>query len=176
MDPFVAQLMLVPYNFPPKGWAFCQGQLMAISQNTALFSLIGTYYGGNGTSNFGLPDLRGRAPISQGQSPGFSDYVIGELAGVENVTLLFTEMPMHSHAPQGVAQHGNQASPSNFALSDGVDQNSAPIDLYAAGAPTVLMNGNAIGPAGNSLPHNNMMPYLTLNWVIALQGVFPSRQ
>ena len=175
MDPFVAQLLLVPYNFAPRGWAFCQGQIMSIAQNTALFSLIGTFYGGNGTSTFGLPDLRGRAALGQGQGPGLSDYAIGELSGTENVTLLQTEMPFHSHTPQGVAQHGNQASPINFALSDAVDQNNTPLNLYAAGTPTIAMNPGAISLSGNNVPHNNLMPFLALNWVIALSGVFPTR-
>jgi len=175
MDPYVGQLLLVPYTFAPKGWAFCAGQLLAISSNTALFSLLGTQFGGNGTSTFALPDLRGRVAMGQGQGPGLSSYVIGESAGAPTATLLSNQMPLHSHPPQGVAQHGDQSSPATFALSDAVNGSGSPIDLYAAGNPTVPMNAAAIGTAGSSLPHNNMMPYQALNWVIALQGVFPPR-
>jgi microcystin-dependent protein len=176
MEPFVGQLLLVPYNFAPVGWAFCAGQILPISQNTALFSLLGTYYGGDGRSNFALPDMRGRVAMGQGQGPGLGDYVIGESSGTETVTLLTPQMPLHTHAPQGVAQHGNQSSPSGFALSDAVNGSNSPIDLYATGNPTVAMSPSAIGPAGGGLPHNNLMQYEVLNWVIALQGVFPARQ
>jgi microcystin-dependent protein len=175
MNPFVAQLMLVPYNFAPLGWVFCQGQLLPISQFTAVFSLVGTFYGGDGKSNFALPNLQGCVAMGQGQGPGLNLYDIGETGGSDTVTLLTSEMPQHSHATMGVAQHANQASPGSSALSDALNAGGSPISLYATGTPNVAMSPSAISPAGGSQPHNNMMPFVTLNWVIALQGVYPPR-
>ncbi|NUO01700.1 MAG: phage tail protein [Saprospiraceae bacterium] len=170
MDPFVAEIRIFGFNFAPKGWAFCNGKLMAISQNTALFSLLGTTYGGDGRSTFALPDLQGRSPMFWGQGPGLTDRVIGESAGEESITLLQSEIPAHSHALNGVNDTGNQSSPGGAF--------PARANLYKAnpgGNPLVQMNLAAVTPAGSSQPHNNMQPYLTLNMCIALQGIFPPR-
>lgn len=170
MDPFVAEIRIFGFNFAPKGWAFCNGKLMAISQNTALFSLLGTTYGGDGRSTFALPDLQGRSPMFWGQGPGLTDRVIGESAGEETITLLQSEMPAHSHALNGVNDSGLQSNPGGAF--------PARANLYKAnpgGSPLVQMNLAAVTPAGGSQPHNNMQPYLTLNMCIALQGIFPPR-
>jgi microcystin-dependent protein len=171
---FVGQLVLVPYTFPPKGFAFCQGQLLAISQNTALFSLLGTQFGGDGRSNFALPNLQGRVPMGQGQGPGLQSYVMGEASGTTAVTLLTSEIPMHNHTifdspapfPPPVGGPGGNSP----------GQPAAGTNIYVAGNQNVAMNQNALPPAGGNQPHNNVMPTLTLNWVIALQGIFPPRQ
>ncbi len=169
-DQFVAEIRIFPFNFPPTGWAFCDGQILPISQNTALFSLLGTTYGGNGTSNFSLPDMQGNAPMQQGQGQGLSLRDLGEMSGTPNVTLLQTEMPIHNHGA-GVSQaDGIDQTPANSQLATGVG-----IGQYAPpGAMTQLAN-NVLAPYGGSLPHNNMQPYLTLNFCIALQGIFPAR-
>jgi microcystin-dependent protein len=171
VDPFVSEIRIFPFSFPPSGWAFCDGQLLPISQNTALFALLGTRFGGNGTSTFGLPDLRGMAPMHPGQGPGLSQHDLGETGGSETVSLLVSEIPAHSHA---------------------VRANGAPADLQLPG-PTrslarsgggsayqtdstnnlVAMSPQALTSAGSGQPHNNMQPYLTFNFCIALQGVFP---
>jgi microcystin-dependent protein len=171
-DPFVAEIRIFPFNFAPKGWAFCNGQLMPISQNTALFSLLGTTYGGDGRSTFGLPNLQGSAPMHPGQGPGLSLYDLGEVGGSETVTLLATEMPVHSHALNASNQPGEDPTPGPAeALARSVGAS-----LYqTTTTPVVAMSPNQVGVVGGSLPHNNMMPYLTLNFCIALQGVFPQR-
>ncbi|QEC57929.1 phage tail protein [Flavisolibacter ginsenosidimutans] len=173
MDPFVAEIRIFPFNFPPTGWATCDGQLLPLSQNTALFSLLGTTYGGDGKSNFALPDLQGRSPVQPGQGPGLSLYDLGQSAGEETVTLLQTEIPMHSHTvnaklagtaadPNGLlwGNPGGRPAPNFFATAQGTAQN---------------MNPSAVSVSGGSQPHNSLMPYLTLNFCIALQGVFPPR-
>jgi microcystin-dependent protein len=171
-QPFVGQLMLAGFNFAPKGWAFCAGQLLPISQNTALFSLLGTMYGGDGKSNFALPNLQGCVPVGFGQGPGLQDYIQGESGGEETVTLLQSEMPLHSHSPMADGGPGGTTSPVNGAPARLIGGTP-----YAASNSTLnqQMNQSMIAAAGGSLPHNNMMPYLTLNWIIALQGVFPAR-
>lgn len=172
MDPFVAEIRIFPFNFPPKGWAFCDGQLMAISQNTALFSLLGTTYGGDGKSTFALPDLQGCAPLHTGQGPGLSLRSLGEVSGSQSITLLQTEMPVHAHtAMAGTA--GGQESPANNTWGTVGTQRPAP-NFYASSGGT-QMSPLALSLTGGSLPHNNMMPYLTLNFCIALQGVYPPR-
>jgi microcystin-dependent protein len=172
---YVGQLLLVPFNFNPRGWQFASGQLLPISQNTALFSLLGTTYGGDGKSTFALPDLRGRIPIGAGQSPGLQLYDLGESSGSETVTVLINEMPMHNHNLTAFATGNNIGSPvgnvfSHIGISDGA---------AAYGASTATLNDtlsqNVLKLTGGNQPHDNMMPYLTLNWIIALQGVFPSR-
>lgn len=173
MDPFVAEIRIFPFNFAPKGWAFCNGQLLPISQNTALFSLLGTTYGGDGKSTFALPNLEGSAPMHPDQGPGLSLYDLGQTGGSENVTLLESEMPAHTHSVQckGTPPPSNAGTPhpaATFGRSSGGQSYTAPANL----AP---MNFTTIAPAGGSLPHNNMMPYLTLNFCIAMQGVFPPR-
>jgi microcystin-dependent protein len=169
-DQFVAEIRIVPINFAPKGWAFCNGQLMPISQNTALFSLLGTTYGGNGQSTFGLPDLGGRLPMFWSQGPGLTNRVIGESSGSQTVTLLASQMPAHTHAltAGGVAAAAT-ADPTNAALGP------SPARPYANAAPDTAMSPLAVGNAGSSLPHNNLPPYLVLNFIIALQGIFPPR-
>jgi microcystin-dependent protein len=172
-DPFVAEIRIFPFNFAPKGWAWCNGQLMPISQNTALFSLLGTTYGGDGKSTFALPDMQGNAPIHAGQGPGLSLYDLGQMGGSETVTLLESEMPAHSHVMNAAGGDiGDERIPIDraFARTTGVGGN-----LYGAAANLVTMSSQALTPAGGSLPHNNMMPYLTFYFNIALQGVFPPR-
>jgi microcystin-dependent protein len=171
MDPFVAEIRIFPFNFAPKGWAFCNGQLLPISQNTALFSLLGTTYGGNGQSTFALPDMQGNVPVHPGQGPG-SLHDLGEMGGSETVTLLESEVPMHSHSMGAqITPLGGTAVPTNATLSRPASGN-----LYFVGTPTLAaMDPNTLAPSGGSQPHNNMQPYLTLNFNIALQGIFPPR-
>jgi microcystin-dependent protein len=179
MDPFVAEIRIFPFNFPPKGWAFCDGQILPLSQNTALFSLLGTTYGGDGKSNFALPNLQGNVPMFYMQGPGLSLYDIGETGGAANVTLLDSEMPSHNHNVHATTVQGTSADPNNNLLCEGhynAQGNNGPLAYYSGATnPPVQMGFNMIGPAGNSFPHNNMMPYLTLNFCIALQGVYPPR-
>ena len=170
-DPFVAEIRILACNFAPTGWAMCNGQLLPISQNTALFSLLGTYYGGDGKSTFALPNLQGSAPIHQGQGNGLSLYDLGQTGGSETVTLLQTEMPAHAHQASGASGNG-PTSPANNTWGTGVGRTPPP--TYVNGSPNVTM-GNAISVAGGSQPHNNMQPYLTLNFCIAMQGIFPPR-
>ncbi|HET8898279.1 MAG TPA: tail fiber protein [Rhodanobacteraceae bacterium] len=171
-DPFVAEIRLNAFNFAPRGWASCDGQLLPLSQNTALFSLLGTTYGGNGKSTFALPNLQGRSPMHPGQGPGLSLHDLGEMGGVESVTLLESELPSHGHALLASARDGIDNKPAAEALAKGVG-----IGQYAphtSGAPVTLAP-DALSVAGGSLPHNNMQPYLVANFCIALQGVFPPR-
>lgn len=172
-DPFVAEIRIFTGNFAPVGWALCQGQLLPISQNTALFSLIGTFYGGNGISTFGLPNFQGMAPINHGQGPGLSQRVIGETSGSEFVTLLQTEIPSHNHQLQASTNGADQTTPAGNVWA-GSNVGRTPPPLYSTTQNTT-MSPNAIAPAGGSQPHNNMHPYLTLNFIIALQGIFPAR-
>src|SRR5436305_553746 len=170
MDPFVAEIRIFPFNFAPKGWAWCDGQILPLSQNTALFSLLGTTYGGDGKSNFALPDLQGRAPMHPGQGPGLSLHDLGETGGSETVTLLESEIPSHSHGMVASSQQGleNSAQGQLIASGDGVNSFGTP-------NPIVQMSDNALAPAGGDQPHNNMQPYLTFYFCIALQGVYPPR-
>jgi microcystin-dependent protein len=171
-SPFVAEIRIFGFNFAPRGWAFCNGQLMSISQNTALFSLLGTTYGGDGKSNFALPNLQGSAPMQQGQGPGLTLRDLGETGGEQTVTLLETEMPAHSHTAQGYPNAGGQG-PTNNAWSDA---NQRGISAYTpSSAQNAQMNPLALSVTGSSLPHNNMMPYLVLNFCIAMQGIYPPR-
>ncbi len=172
-DPFVAEIRIFPFNFAPKGWAFCNGQILPISQNTALFSLLGTTYGGDGKSTFALPDLQGRAPMHPGQGPGLSLHDLGETGGSETVTLLESEMPAHSHTYNVSAGDATDRIPTGQKFASGLGG----VVPYApaAGAPLTQMSPVALAPAGGDLPHNNMQPYLTFNFCIALQGVFPPR-
>jgi microcystin-dependent protein len=171
MDPFVAEIRIFPFNFAPKGWAFCDGQILPLSQNTALFSLLGTTYGGDGKSNFALPNMQGNAPMHPGQGPGLSLHDLGETGGSDTVSLLESEIPSHSHILRADSDSADQPAPSparSLARSTG----------GFAWNPTFAQtsfNDNAIAPAGGDQPHNNMQPYLTLNFCIALQGVYPPR-
>jgi microcystin-dependent protein len=172
-DPFVAEIRIFPFNFAPKGWAWCNGQLLPISQNTALFSLLGTTYGGDGKSTFALPDMQGNAPIHAGQGPGLSLYDLGQMGGSETVTLLESEMPAHNHSMMAQNQPAQLDAP-------GPDRTFSRSSGGFAYKPTpynqiVQFSPNMIALAGSSFPHNNMMPYLTFYFNIALQGVFPPR-
>jgi len=169
-DPFVAEIRIFPFNFAPRGWAWCDGQLLPLSQNTALFSLLGTTYGGDGKSNFALPDLQGRAPMHPGQGPGLSLHDLGETGGSETVTLLESEIPAHSHALNASLADGTNQTPVGEQLAAGVS-----IGQYAPPGPLTQLNPNALAPAGGDQPHNNLQPYLTFYFCIALQGVFPPR-
>lgn len=171
-DQFIAEIRAFPFNFAPAGWAQCNGQLLPISQNTALFSLLGTTYGGDGSTTFGLPDLQGSVPVSAGQGHGLTERHPGEKAGSASVTLLQTEMPSHSHALNASADLAAERQPPGqvFAQGDGVSAFGPKTEMPAGFYP------GAITYAGNSYPHNNLMPYLTVNYCIALQGTFPQRQ
>jgi microcystin-dependent protein len=172
MDPFYAEIRIFPFNFPPKGWAFCDGQILPLSQNTALFSLLGTTYGGDGKSTFALPNLQGAVPMHPGQGPGLSLHDLGETGGTETVTLLESEIPAHSHAVQANAAPSDLQLPgSDRALARATGGNA----YKAPPAATTQLSDQALTPAGGDQPHNNLQPYLTLNFCIALQGVFPPR-
>lgn len=171
MDPFVAEIRMFGFNFAPKGWSFCDGQLLPLSQNTALFSLLGTTYGGNGKSNFALPNLQGNVAMHPGQGPGLSLHDLGEIGGSQTVSLLESEIPSHSHALMAnvldIADTNVVSPTASLALSSGGT-------LYQS-TPNAQLNPEALSPAGGDMPHNNMQPYLVLNFCIALQGVFPPR-
>jgi len=174
-EPFIGQILLVGFNFAPQGWALCNGQLLSISQNAALFSLLGTFYGGDGISTFGLPDLRGRAPVHQGQGPGLSNYVIGEVTGAESVTLLSNQMPQHNHFVNAVNSPGNAGSPSGALLAETATRGAVSGDTYSSSPTNTTLAPNAVSLTGGSQPHNNIQPVLVMNYIIALTGIFPSR-
>jgi microcystin-dependent protein len=174
-DPFVAEIRIFPFNFAPKGWAFCDGQLLPISQNTALFSLLGTTYGGDGKSTFALPNLQGNAPMHPGQGPGLSLHDLGETGGSETVTLLTSEMPAHAHnVGRARDAQGDSITPVNSVWAQSAAGRGSAA-LYHESPATTKVNLNSLQPTGGNLPHNNMQPYLALNFCIALQGVFPPR-
>jgi microcystin-dependent protein len=173
MDPFVAEVRIFPFSFAPSGWAFCNGQILPISQNAALFSLLGTYYGGNGQTTFGLPNLQGSVPLNAGQGPGLSLYALGEAGGSATVNLLQTQLPAHTHSVHAreLPPPSSTPAPANntvFARSGGGA-------AYTNAADFVALAATAITSTGGNQPHNNLMPYLALNFCIALQGVFPVR-
>jgi microcystin-dependent protein len=168
-DPFVAEIRIFPFNFAPRGWAWCDGQLMPLSQNTALFSLLGTTYGGDGKSNFALPDLQGRAPMHPGQGSGLSLHDLGETGGSETVTLLESEIPAHSHTLRAVEDDASFFAPAGMFVAAGNQMYTTPPVVNNSLAP------EALAIAGGDAPHNNMQPYLTFYFCIALQGVFPPR-
>jgi microcystin-dependent protein len=171
-NPFVAEIRIFPFNFSPTGWAFCDGQLMPISQNTALFSLIGTFYGGDGKSTFALPNMQGNAPMNQGQSTTGTNYFLGQASGSDAVTLLQTEIPLHSHSILAVTDPAELQIPTpTRAIARSTNANA----YKTTTTNLVQMATSMLSPSGGSLPHNNRMPYLTLNFCIALQGVFPQR-
>ncbi len=173
-DPFLAEIRIFGGNFAPRGWALCNGQLMSISQNTALFSLLGTTYGGDGRVTFGLPNLQGATPMQQGQGPGLSQRYLGELGGTPTVTLIQSEMAMHTHTALSFDGAGDNTSPTNNTWAQSRSLRSGD-PLYSTSAPNILMNGQAVLPTGGSQPHNNLPPYLTVSFIIALQGIFPQR-
>jgi len=167
--------MIFAGNFAPRGWALCNGQLMSIAQNTALFSLLGTTYGGDGRVTFGLPDLRGRAPLHFGQGPGLSNYTQGEVSGTETVTLLSTQMPAHSHVAGANTGAGDVAPSPTTVWAVPTDSQGAPIPSFTAQPVNTTLSPSAIQPSGGSQPHDNRSPYLVMNFCIALEGIFPSR-
>jgi microcystin-dependent protein len=171
-DPFVAEIRMFPFNFAPKGWAFCNGQLLPISQNTALFALLGTFYGGDGKSTFALPNLQGSAPIHTGEDQSNVSWDLGQIGGTETVTLLESEIPAHIHNIRAAEEPATLLPPG----PDRVLSRSSGANAYLnpPGA-LVSMAPQALSPTGGSQPHNNMQPYLTVNFNIALQGVFPQR-
>lgn len=164
-SPFIGEIRMFGGNFAPAGWAFCNGALIPISENDALFNLIGTTYGGDGVSTFALPNLQSRFPVHVG--PGFS---LGQSGGVESVTLTTSQIPAHSHVPQGNANVGNQNGPGN-----GLWANSGTPTLYSNAAPSLVMDPAAVGSSGGSQPHDNMHPFLCVNFILSLFGVFPSQ-
>ena len=171
-EPFIGQIITTGFNFAPLGYALCDGQILSIAQNTALFSLLGTTYGGNGQTTFALPDLRGRVPLHQGQGPGLTNRVMGEVAGEENHTLISTEMPMHNHLFMTNNVAGGIGQPNGQFLSATSDNNTV---FYRPTSDGSTLNPQSIGLAGGSQPHNNMQPYLVISFSIALEGIFPSR-
>jgi microcystin-dependent protein len=168
-EPFIGEIIMFGGNFAPRGWAFCQGQLLSIAQNTALFSILGTTYGGNGQTTFALPDMRGRYPMQPGQGPGLSPRTLGEQGGTETVTLISTQMPAHNHTLNASAEEAGAKNPNGMVLAT----TTAP--AYIASPIDTTLNPAAIGVAGGSQPHNNMSPFLCVNFLIALEGIFPSR-
>lgn len=167
---YVGELRLVAFNFAPVGWALAQGQLLPISQYTALFSLLGTYYGGNGVNNFALPNLQGNVAIGSGQLQGGSQYFIGQTGGTQDVTLLDSEVPNHTHTFRADIADANDSNPGGNSLAKTLAGN-----IYGQTTSKVALAPQFLNLFGGGLPHNNMMPYLTLNWVIAMQGVYPPR-
>jgi microcystin-dependent protein len=174
MEPILGQLALFGFNFVPNGWMACNGQLLAISQYSALFSLLGTTYGGNGTTTFALPDLRGRSAINQGQGPGLSDYVIGEASGSESVTLTTASLPSHTHSISASSAEGTSNSPEG-AIPAAYGSSLPPAGPYTSGSPTGTMSAQAVSPTGGNMPISTLSPFLVLNWCIAIEGVYPSR-
>lgn len=168
-QPYVGEIRMFGGNFAPVGWAFCDGQLLPISENDTLFNLIGTTYGGDGQSTFALPDLRGRIPVHQGQLAGGTSYMLGEMGGVENVTLTTQQIPSHTHSPNAQTGAGNQSSPQGgvWAFSNLTQFNNIP--------PNVNMAAQAIQPAGGSQPHENMMPFTAVSFIISLYGLYPTQ-
>lgn len=167
MDPFLGEIRPVGFNFAPVGWALCQGQILPISQNTALFSLLGTTYGGNGQTTFALPDLRGRVPVGRGQGPGLAIHDLGEVSGEENHTLVVSTLPAHSHSATASTHPATSYSSSDTPAV-------SPRDVYGTADGSALASDTVVSAGGNQ-PHNNMQPFLTVNFVIALQGIFPPR-
>lgn len=171
-EPFLGQIAFVPYTFAPKNWAECNGQILSIAQNTALFSLLGTTYGGNGVTTFALPDMRGRVLVHNGQAPGGSTtYTMGQIGGAESVTLTVTQMPAHTHTVNAVTAEGNQSTPTNNLPADtkGLDKE------YSDTANNTTMKNTMIGTTGGNQPHENRPPFITLKCIISLTGIFPSQ-
>ena len=179
MDPFVGEIRLFGFNFAPIGWAQCNGQLLSISQNAALFSLLGTNFGGNGTSNFALPNLQGFVPIDQGAGPNLTPFSVGETGGTTTITLNINEMPRHTHAITALPINATAETPvAGSRLSQGHGGSrgtSYPVRTYTTNAPGTTLSPSAVGVAGGSLPHENMQPSLVMNWCVAMAGVFPAR-
>jgi microcystin-dependent protein len=177
-DQYIGELRMFGFTFAPNGWALCNGQILPISQNTALFSLLGTTYGGNGTTNFALPNLQGNVPINSGQGPGLSSYVLGQTGGEQNVTLIQSQMPAHNHTLPAVAATATSSSPGGggmVAEGKGSGRGAFTINSYSAASGSTNLNPALAGQSGGNMPHNNMQPYLVMNWCIALNGIFPPR-
>jgi microcystin-dependent protein len=179
-EPYLSMIEAFGFNFAPQGWALCAGQTLSIAQNTALFSLLGTTYGGNGTTTFNLPDLRGRIALAFGQGPGLSSYNLGAAGGQEAHQLLTGEVPTHTHTLN--ATNNGQANGTNVPSGSvrmgsgyGIETNNPVENIYSSASPTAAMASGTVGTAGNGLPHENRMPFLTINYCVALQGIFPSR-
>ncbi|GHB58194.1 phage tail protein [Persicitalea jodogahamensis] len=171
METFIGTIMLFGFDFAPQGWAKCDGQLLSISQNSALFSLIGTTYGGNGQTTFALPDLRGRVPLGVGQGPGLSVHLKGQTGGTESVTMTAANLPSHTHSLMASTESGNSSDPSGNVLA-----NAGFNDLeYTSAGPNTQMSSRCIGTSGGNIPINNMQPYLAMNYCISLYGIFPPR-
>jgi microcystin-dependent protein len=169
-QPYVGEIRMFAGNFAPAGWMFCEGQLLPISENETLFQLIGTTYGGDGQSTFGLPDLRGRTPVHQGSGLGLSSYALAQSGGVEQVTLTTQQIPVHSHPLLATSNIANSSSP-----TDSIVAQSSAASLFLEDVPDVSLAPNAIGPDGGSQPHNNLQPYLAVSYIISLFGIFPSQ-
>lgn len=167
--PYIGEIRIVGFNFAPVGWAFCNGALIPISENDTLFNLIGTTYGGDGQETFALPNLQSRIPVHAGTGQGLSTYQIGESGGTETVTLTISQIPAHNHAAQATSAQGNQATP-----KDGIWASPGQ-GVFGTGAGALAMKTNLAGISGGSQPHENMMPFLTINFIIALYGVFPQQ-
>jgi microcystin-dependent protein len=177
-QPFVAQITMFGFNFAPRGWALCQGQLLPISQNTALFSLLGTYYGGDGRATFGLQNMGGRAAVNQGNGAGLSSYYLGEEQGSTDVAVTYGEMALHTHPVVGATVDGgtlNVAGTMFAKAFGGGKQDTYTGNYLSTTAPNTSLSGGAVGPSGGNLPHNNMQPYNTVNFCIAMQGIYPAR-
>lgn len=176
MEEYLATIKIFAGNFAPKGWAFCNGQILPISQNTALFSLLGTTYGGNGVTTFALPDLRGRAPIHAGQGPGLSNYALGQVGGSENVTLIVSNLPAHTHALNVNNGDGTTHTPTaSTSVAAPLDVNGDSVNGFTANAPNTPLAPTSIGSTGGTQPHENRAPYLAINYIICLAGIYPSR-
>lgn len=174
-EPYLASIVMFAGNFAPRGWAFCAGQILPIAQNTALFSLLGTTFGGNGQTTFALPDLRGRAPVGQGQGPGLSNIDLGQAAGTETVTLLSAQIPAHTHPVNCDGTGSSSLNPTN-AIPGLSDDRTTSVPVYSTAAPNAVMNPLMIGPnTGGGQPFGIRNPYLGINFIIALEGIFPSR-
>ena len=176
-EPFIGEIIMFAGNFNPRGWALCQGQILSIAQNTALFSILGTTYGGNGQTTFALPDLRGRVPVGQGQGPGLSPYSLGQQAGNETVTLTIQQMPSHNHLINANEGNGTSQAPANGFLSGGIVPSSgnAAVSNYRNSTDGTVLANTSVSLSGGNQPHNNIQPYLCINFIIALEGIFPSR-
>ena len=176
-QPFIGEIRIFGGNFAPRGWQFCNGPLLSIAQNTALFSILGTTYGGNGQTTFALPDLRGRVPLHSGNStgPGLSPYTLGEMIGSENVTLISTQMPAHTHALMANTAAGTATEPTGNYIAGIADPNSGSLFPAFETTPNTTMAPMAINAAGGSQPHSNIQPILAVSFIIAMEGIFPSR-
>lgn len=173
-SPYIGQITLFGGTFAPQGWALCNGQILSIAQNAALFSILGTTYGGDGQSTFGLPDLRGRVAIHAGQGPGLTNRTLGSSGGTENVTLTTAQIPSHEHTLRGRNEAADSDDPTNNVPAIAEDQNRNGLPVYSTAAPNADMDADAITPTGGGGSHPNVQPYLTVNYIIALTGVFPS--